>query len=131
MKKMNLKFFGLKAKMVLPLFLLMGLFMFSASSLSAQYVSNEEAKQMIDEHMTNLPPSVHYFKAIGQMPTQQIADEELNSLRRMYGEVLIEKLKNVNDVALAIEKTYEFADGRVVEEGLNLVKQEYIDLLTE
>jgi hypothetical protein len=53
MKKMNLKFFGLRAKMVLPLFMLLGLFLFGANSATAQsYKSLDDAANILKSELT-------------------------------------------------------------------------------
>lgn len=52
MKKMNLKFFGLGAKIVLPLFLLVGLFLSSATTTVAQdFKSVDDAAQIIQHEL--------------------------------------------------------------------------------
>lgn len=47
MKEMNLNFFGLKAKIVLPLLMFFGLFMFGANSVAAQSFKPQEEAQTI------------------------------------------------------------------------------------
>lgn len=52
MKEMNLNFFGLKAKIVLPLLLFFGLFMFGANSVAAQsYKSQSQAQTIVKNEL--------------------------------------------------------------------------------
>jgi len=123
--------------MVLPLFLLIGLFMFSASTVSAQYVSARDAKVLLEEHISSLPPETHTFVKVNQALTPAFVDQKINELRHMFGRSIKFKLANQKSVSEAIESTYEKASERIpsgmpaLVEHLNSVKEEYVNLLTK
>jgi hypothetical protein len=138
MKKMNLNFSRLGTKIVLPLFMLIGLFLLSASSINAQYVSPDKAKEVVDAHLSKLPPRTASFRAVGHAMTPAMVDEEMNSLRHRFGQSILRKLGEDLTVAEAIEKTYAIAKTRIDGHGtpemveyLDVVKDEYVKLLTD
>ena len=133
MKKMNLKFFGLRAKMVLPLFLLVGLFLISASSVSAQYVPKDEALVLIKQHIDQLDHTVLPMTK-NQMASPEVAERNMDLFRNVWGEYMIYKMTDGGElsVAEAIEAAEALAEERTMpEEGIEIIKQEYIDLLTQ
>ena len=129
MKKMNFNFLGLKAKIVLPLFLFVGLFMISATSVNAQYVTAEQAKEILDIHLNQLPPMTASIKKLGQERNSKMAVEDMNLLRHRYGQSIVRKIGDGFSISNAIEKTYDSAQDRVPAQAIDLVKQEYVDLL--
>ncbi len=138
MKKMNLNFFGLTTKIVLPLFMFIGLFILSGSSLNAQYVSSENAKELISNHLQKLPLRTASFRAKGHALTPKMVDEAINSLRHRFGQLILKNVGNGLSVGDAIDKTYQVARARIDAHGtsemtdhLDAVKQEYVDLLTD
>ncbi len=138
MKKMNLNFSRLGTKIVLPLFMLVGLFLLSASAINAQYISSEQAKEVIDAHISKLPPRTASLRAQGHALTPTMVNEEMNSLRHRFGQSIIKKLGEGLNVGEAIEKTYTIAKTRIDGYGtpemvnyLDTVKAEYVDLLTD
>ncbi len=137
MKKMNLNFLGLRAKMVLPLFLLMGLFMFSASTVSAQYVNTKNAEKLVAEQLSKLPPRTASLRKANQALTPKMVQESVNELRYSFGNLILRDLKTGKTVSEAIENTYKIASNRIpagtpgVGGYVNTVKQEYIELLSE
>ncbi|HEB62652.1 MAG TPA: hypothetical protein ENI82_05825 [Bacteroidetes bacterium] len=135
---MNLNFFGLTTKIVLPLFMLIGLFLLSASSINAQFVSPNMGAKIIDDHLTKLPPRTASIRAVGQALSPQMIDEEMNSLRHRFGQSVLKELLNGVEVADAIDKTYNIAKDRIDGHGtpemveyLDVVKNEYVELLTD
>jgi hypothetical protein len=104
MKKMNLKFFGQGAKMVLPLFLLIGLFMFSATRASAQYLDPGSARDAVEQHMSTLKPVMASF-APDQMSQLMKQKVELNNFRHSYGRALLMFISQGETVESAVVKT--------------------------
>ncbi len=131
---MNLNFLGLKMKMVLPLFLLIGLFMLSASSASAQYITKREAKRALESHLSQLPKEVHTFAKVNQALTPKMVDEKVNELRHMFGRSVMFKLAS-RDVKEALSITYDIAKSRIPADmpelvaHLDAVRDEYENLL--
>ena len=133
MKKMNLNFSRLGTKIVLPLFMFVGLFLLSASSINAQYISPSEAKEAVDAHLSKLPPRKAIFRSVGHAMTPAMVNEEMNSLRHRFGQLILRKLSDGLTVADAIEKTYSIAKKRIDNHGttemaeyLDVVKSEYV-----
>ena len=138
MKKMNFRFWRLGTKMVLPLFLLAGLFLMSAVSANAQYISKSEAKEALEKHLSELPPRKASFLAVGHAMTPRMEEESMNSLRHRFGQSILRKIVNGLEVSEAIDQTYNGVKGRIEEYGspemlqyLDRVKSEYVDLLSE
>ncbi len=137
MKKMNLNFLWLKGKMVLPLFLLVGLFMFSATSVSAQYVSESQAAKLIDKHISELPQRTASLRRADQAMTPKMVQESVNELRHSFGQLILHGLHSGRSVEDAIAETNKVAMQRIpagtpgIEGYITTVKQEYIDLLKE
>jgi len=135
MKKMNLSFLGLKAKIMFPLFLLMGLFMISATSVNAQFVSSVEAQKILDPYLTQLPEEIHTFSRVNHALTPKMVDEKVNELRHMFGRSIMFKL-DTKDVGEAIKTTYDNAKNRIpagmteLVDHLDAIKDEYVELLT-
>ena len=141
MKKMNLNFLGLRAKMVLPLFLLIGLFMFSASTVSAQYVSSDEAVVLIKEHVNQVPLKNTIVSRVLRKNEDLNAAQALeyrNLSRVKIGKAISREIREKGaSVADAIERVYtkvasRIPDGAspVILETLNGVRDEYVELLT-
>lgn len=136
MKKMNLKFFGRKAKMVLPLFLLIGLFMFSATQSSAQYLSGDLAQDLIVKHMSELKPVLASFTP-DQMNPQLKQKAEVNNFRHLYGTALVGLLADGQTVSGAIDRAEEVflsppAGKPAIKQSVyDAVKQEYELILTD
>jgi len=90
MKKMNLSFLGLKAKMVLPLFLLIGLFLVSANTSNAQSIvvkrntttqllsSEKGFYESVSKHVSELPVSVSMV-----LPIMKSSKEAINNHRAL------------------------------------------------
>ena len=137
MKKMNLNFLGLRAKMVFPLFLLIGLFMFSSSTVSAQYVDTKNAEKLVAEKLSKLPPRTASLRRANQALTPKMVQESVNELRYSFGHLILRDLKAGKTVSEAIENTYKMASNRIpagtpgIGDYVNEVKQEYVDLLSE
>ena len=130
MKKMNLKFFRLGSKIVLPLFMLIGLFILSASSLNAQYVSTQTAKEILTKHIKELPPRTAAMRAVGHARTSQVVKEDINSLRHRYGQLILKRIGDGDSIEEAIKFSHSVAIKRIPVEDVDLVNQEYVDLLT-
>ncbi len=138
MKKMNLKIFGLEAKMILPLFLFLGLFLLSANSVNAQFVNPSVAKEKINKYVQKLPPRTAALRTASNGMNDAMIDETVNSLRHRFGQSILRKISEGYNVDEAIEKTYTMAKNRidkfgssVMLEKLDAVKSEYVTLLTD
>jgi len=137
MKKMNLNFLGLKMKMVLPLFLLIGLFMLSANTVNAQYMDTKSAEKAISEKLSKLPPRTASLRRKGQAMTPKMVEESVNELRYSFGHLILRDLKNGKSVSEAIDNTTKIATSRIpagtpgIADYVESVKQEYVDLLKE
>jgi hypothetical protein len=138
MKKLNLNFFGLKAKIVLPLFLVFGLFMISAGSISAQYVPFDKATHLVKTHIERLTTNQALAQAANQAPiavNQQLNSPELNQAitqraEYKYGVILLSSLEKEGNVVAAFgeadKKFQEFPYPNVTA----AVKQIYTELLS-
>ena len=137
MKKMNLKFLGLKMKMVLPLFLFVGLFMLSASTVNAQYMNAKKAEKAIIEKLAKLPPRTASIRRKDQAMTPKMVQESVNELRYSFGQLIVRELKAGKTVAEAIDNTEKIALGRIpagtsgISDYVESVKQEYVEFLLE
>jgi len=130
MKKMNLKFFGLGAKIVLPLFLLIGLFMVSATTVSAQFLPKEEAKAEIEAFISQLPVTPDVVAGMeGQNQHPKYAEVKTNRLRRDFVYMLAYQLKVDETVAGAIESTYKRMTAKISVDVLDPIKLEFEELL--
>ena len=133
MKKMNLNFLGLKMKMVLPLFLLFGLFVLSTNTASAQAVNSYANK--VTMHVNALPDV-----GVVNLPTQKSVREAVNdprlannlkvNLEKEFGNLIVfgidrEGFSNKE----SIEKTYKILNVKIPAAYLDPVKQVYVDLL--
>jgi len=130
MKKLHLKFFGHGAKMVLPLFLLVGLFLINAQTASAQYVPEKEAVKLIIQYKGQLS-TVVLPRAKDLMVTPEASDRAMDEARRAYGDYMIYTIKDLNyTVQKALNAAADMAEDRqLAEEVIDVIKQEYIDLL--
>lgn len=132
MKKMNLKFFGRGAKMVLPLFLLLGIFMVSATSVSAQFVPKEEAGQLVGAFISQMPThGVYAGMDLTNPSNPKVAKVKQDILKRDFGQMLLRQIKEDNDVALAIENTYKRMAVKIPASTMDPIKQAYVELLSE
>jgi len=137
MKKMNLNFLGLKMKMVLPLFLFIGLFLLSASTVNAQYMGTKKAEKAITEKLASLPPRTVSLRRKGQAMTPKMVRESVNELRYSFGKLMLRELKAGKTVAEAIDNTEKIALGRIpagtsgISDYVETVKQEYVEFLLE
>jgi len=133
MKKMNLNFLGLKAKMVLPLFLLFGLFVLSTNTTSAQSVNSYANKVAI--HVNNLPEvgivNLPTYKSSRKaVNNPKLSRELMTNLEKEFGNLIVYGIdKEGFSDKEAIEKTYEILSVKIPTEYLDPVKQVYIDLL--
>ena len=130
MKKMNLKFFGLRAKIVLPLFLLFGLFLFSANSASAQiYKTFEDAADIVKSELTTvINDGGHAYDIAATNGSNAII-----VARYEYFKYLLSAF-NTGDVSQAIEvtnqKMTEVYPLSPMKEAIVFAKQRALDLLT-
>ncbi len=147
MKKMNLNFLGLRAKMVLPLFLLMGLFLVSANTSNAQVIvkklNNTSDVQMlssekgyyesVQKHVSKLPATISMA-----LPTVKSSKEEINNpkiandamimLERTFGELLIADLEKGVVRSKAIENVKGILGKKIPAEYLDTVSEVYKNL---
>lgn len=134
MKKMNFSFLRLNSRMVLPIILFLGLFL-TALSVNAQqqYVSPDAAKVIINKHIDDLP-ALDYRPRTIQVDAQGMA-EIRNSLRHGYGQTILQRIGEGDNVEQAIDWTYNMLKNRYQNappsamESVNMVKKEYVDLL--
>jgi len=136
MKKMNLSFLGLKAKMVLPLFLLIGLFLVSANTSNAQVLSSEKGfYETVVKHVQELPVTISMTLPIlksskEEINNPQIADDAKIMLDRTYGELVISFLEKGSDKSQdAIDKVYDILLKKIPTEYLNPVREVYKSML--
>ena len=132
MKKMNLKFFGLGAKIVLPLFLLVGLFLGSVNTVSAQYVPESEALEILKVHVDQID-ATPALKASDSMYSPEQAKATTDAFRHAFGVHLIHFISEQQmKVAEAINATVDVAESREFdEEAIEMITDEYIELLTD
>jgi hypothetical protein len=134
MEKMNFSFLRLNSRMALPILLFLGLFL-TAFSVNAQhqYVTPAAAKVIIDKHMNDLPALDYRPRSI-QVDAQGMA-EVRNGLRHGYGQTILQRLNEGDNVEQAIEWVFNMLKNRYQNappkamENVNLVKQEYVNLL--
>ena len=134
MKKMNFSFLRLNSRMALPIMLFLGLFL-TALSVNAQhqYVTPDAAKVIINKHIDDLP-ALDYRPRTIQVDAQGMADIR-NALRHGYGQTILQRIAEGDNVEQAIDWTFNMLKNRYENappkamENVNLVKQEYVDLL--
>jgi len=131
MKKMNLNFLDLRAKMVLPLFLLIGLFMLSASTVSAQFVTNKMAEQLITKHIAQIPPVKMTAVKVEDQESSYSKESRENLLRIRYGRAILRKVSQGSSIGEAIDEVYNIVAKKGPLDILRSVKNEYVDLLTK
>ncbi len=132
---MNLNFFGLSTKIVLPLFMLFGLIFLSANNAQAQ--SSMEGKlyaEAVSNHITHLPSIVSLT-----LPTAKISKEVLNNpqkaseakiaLDKKYGELIIAFLKKDIKSEDAIENVYNLLNAKISSDLLDPVREVYRQML--
>ena len=137
MKKMNLNFYGLSTKIVLPLFMLFGLIILSATNAQAQ--SSLEDKlygEEVSNHINALPSTVSLT-----LPTLKNSEEILNNpqkaneakvaLEKKYGELIIALIKRNNKPEDAIENAYNLLNAKVPSEYLDPVRNVYKAMLND
>jgi hypothetical protein len=131
MKKLNLKFFGPGAKMVLPLFLLFGLFMISAGSVSAQYVPVSKAMELVKAHVDQLPD--HHAPALKkqQINTPQEVQAMTTAVESRYGNTLIHFMVQGNSVVAAFQEADKKYENFPYPQIYTNVKKVYTDLLKQ
>jgi hypothetical protein len=135
MKKMNLNL-GRIGRMLLPVFFLMGLFLFNVNSVQAQNAQAPgDFSVKVLKHINSLPST----DAIN-LPIKKSSQEEINNprkandlkigLEKEYGNLIVYGItrKGFEDKE-AIEKTYELLIVKIPAEYLDPVKQVYLDLL--
>jgi len=135
MKKMNLNL-GRIGRMLLPVFFLMGLFLFNVNSVQAQSAQAPgDFSVKVLKHIDSLPST----DAIN-LPIKKSSQEEINNprkandlkigLEKEYGNLIVYGItrKGFEDKE-AIEKTYELLIVKIPTEYLDPVKQVYLDLL--
>ena len=144
---MNLNFLGLKMKMVLPLFLLIGLFLVSANTSNAQVIvkksNNTTSTQLLNsekgyyesvqKHVSQLPVSISMA-----LPTLKSNREAINNPRiandakimldRTFGELLIAELEKGIDRSKAIDNVKGILGEKIPVEYLNPVSDFYNNL---
>ncbi len=132
---MNLNFLGLRAKMVLPLFLLMGLMFLGANNAQAQSSRKDKIyAETVSSHINQLPTTVSLT-----LPTTKLSKEVLNNprllndakvaLERKYGELIIALIKRDAKSAEAIENAYELLNVKVSKDYLDPVRDTYKQML--
>jgi len=134
MKKMNLSFLGLKAKMVLPLFLLFGLFLVSANTSNAQVLSTEKGYyETVVQHINELPVTISMALPIMKSSKEainnpKIADDAKTMLNRTFGELILADLDRGISHKEAIDKAYNALGKKVPTEYLDPVSEFYKNL---
>ena len=147
MKKMNLNFLGLRAKMVLPLFLLMGLFLVSANTSNAQVIvkklnntsnthllkAEKGYYESVQKHVSQLPVTISMA-----LPTAKSSKEAINNpkiakdakimLDRTFGELLIADLERGVVRGKAIENVTGILGKKIPAEYLDTVSEFYRNL---
>jgi hypothetical protein len=133
MKKLNLKFFGLGTKIVLPLFLLFGLFLMSATTVSAQYVPEDVAMGVLKVHVDQLGNPALVLQADQGMLTPAQAERTSDYYRQVYGQLLMHFIGSQQmTVAKAITKATEQAEQKgYPDESIDIIRDEYIELLQQ
>ncbi|HEB61997.1 MAG TPA: hypothetical protein ENI82_02490 [Bacteroidetes bacterium] len=135
MKKMNLNFFGLTKKIVLPLFILFGLIFLSVTNVQAQ--SSLEDKLYAEEvsnHINQLPsivsltlPTTKMSKKVLSNP--QKANEAKIALEKKYGELIIAFIKRDTKSEDAIDNAYSLLNAKVSSDFLDPVREIYRQML--
>jgi F0F1-type ATP synthase membrane subunit a len=134
MKKMNLSFLGLKAKMVLPLFLLIGLFLVSANTSSAQLLSSEKGYyESVSKHVNELPVTISMALPIVKSSKEainnpKITDDAKTMLDKTFGELILAELNSGIKHGKAIENTYNALGRKIPAEYLDTVSEFYKNL---
>ncbi len=132
---MNLNFLGLKAKMVLPLFLFMGLMFLGANNAHAQSSRQDKVyAEAVSNHINQLPATVSLT-----LPTTKLSKEALNNpqivneakvaLERKYGELIIALIKRNTKSVDAVENAYELLNAKVSKDYLDPVRETYKQML--
>lgn len=131
MKKMNLIFFGFKPKIVYMLFLLFGLLMITSSKINAQYVSQNEAKKLIEKHISELPDNgaVASFNSKNLVNSSNISVREKAAFDNRFGKQLLHYIvnenKSVSDAMKESYKKFSLKNKSIAD----LMKQEYDQFL--
>lgn len=100
MKEMNLNFFGLKAKIVLPLLMFFGLFMLGANSVAAQgYKPQGEAQNIVKNELFIVQNLGGNLVQVNNNPTLVAKYEYLTYLNMT--------LNNQEDVQAAVNGTFQ------------------------
>jgi len=147
MKKMNLNFLGLRSKIVLPLFMIMGLFLLGANNSNAQTIvvkKNNTTNQLLSsekgfyksvfKHVRKLPVTVS-----GLLPFTKSSKEAINdpriakdakiTLERTYGKLILSNLGNGSKSEKAIEEAYSVLKKKIPTEYLDPVRNVYKQML--
>ena len=133
MKKMNLKLFGFGAKIVLPLFMLFGLFLVSSTSVSAQYVPEAEALGILKQHVDKYGhPALTLSQGEAMLSPEQ-AERNDAFYRKMFGELLFHHIMTLDyTVADAMDQVVSLAEQKQFpEESIEIIKEEYVELLAD
>jgi len=135
MKKMNLSFSGLKIKMMLSLFLLMGLFFISTNEVSAQSSSSKEYAEIVSAHAQKLSLDVSITMPVMKSSKEVINNpkvaSELNvAVEKTFGEEIVTQIiDNGFEAKDAIEKAYQLLNAKVPVKYLDPVKEVYLGML--
>jgi hypothetical protein len=129
MKKMNLSL-GRIGRMLLPVFLFMGLFFLSANTMNAQ-----SAVAKLKQHISKLPD----VTSLSLPSTKSMANEVNNpskandlkiGLETAFGRLILEGISREGfDKKQAIDKTYDLLNEKISAEYLDPVREIYRDLL--
>ncbi len=128
MKKMNLVFKRLGAKSMFTMILLFGLIIFTGQSVSAQYVSKGQAKEILDNYVKQLPAMPVVSKSAYKSNDKLIA----LGLKNNFGKIVLKGLKEDSSVSQLLDSAYEMLKGRVPAGKLSLldnIKAEYAAML--
>jgi len=140
MKKMNLNFFWLRGSIVLPLFLLLGFFLMSANSASAQYVSSQEAQVILRQYMETLPQvgmpltkQQMWSTGDSQQSNSKLNDQAVEMTRWIYADRTLFMIKtSQTDVEGALDKVKnELLGQKVPTTVVAALRTELVNLLTE
>jgi len=147
MKKMNLNFLGLKSKIVLPLFMIIGLFLLGANISNAQSIvvkKNNTTSQLLSsekgfyksvfKHVRKLPATVSGILPITKSSKEainnpRVADDAKIMLEKTYGELILSNLKNGSKSEKAIEGAYSILAKKIPTEYLDPVRDVYKQML--
>ena len=147
MKKMNLNFLGLRSKIVLPLFMIMGLFLLGANTSHAQTIvvkknnttshalsSEKGFYRSVLKHVRSLPATVSAMLPVTKSNREvinnpRIADDAKIMLEKTYGELILSNLKNGSKSEKAIEGAYSILAKKIPTEYLDPVRDVYKQML--